>query len=102
MKGILKQIPTTMTKPLSPRKKVHKLMKEIGGGWCMKKITLGLLTLRRPKLSKNNTIMRMKLKNYKNLIGIGMIENSKYIGTSLNGSIQEVKSKGKTLFNFFN
>ena len=35
------------------------------------------------------------------LIGIGMIGNSNYIGTSLNRSIQEVKSKGKTLFSFF-
>ena len=37
----------------------------------------------------------MKFKNYMKLIGIGMIVNSNYIGTSLNGSIQEVKQKGK-------
>ena len=34
------------------------------------------------------------------LIGIGMIGNSNYIGTSLNESIQEVKSKGKNLIQF--
>ena len=32
MKEMLKQIPTTMTKPLSPRQKVHKLTTGIGGG----------------------------------------------------------------------
>ena len=32
-KEIFKQIPTTMTKPLSPRQKLHKIMTEIGGGW---------------------------------------------------------------------
>ena len=32
---MFKQIPTTMTKPLSPRKKVQKIMTEIGGGWYM-------------------------------------------------------------------
>ena len=30
------------------------------------------------------------------LIGIGIIENYNYNGTSLNGLIQKVKSKGKT------
>ena len=34
------------------------------------------------------------------LIGGGMIGNFKYIGTRLNGLIQEVKSKGKTPFQF--
>ena len=34
------------------------------------------------------------------LIGIGMIGNSNYIGTILNGSIQEMKSKGKNPFQF--
>ena len=33
MKYMFKQIPTTMTKPLSPRQKVQKLMIEIGDGW---------------------------------------------------------------------
>ena len=92
-----------MTKPLSPRQKVQKLMTEIGGGWYMEKITKRLPPLRRPKLSKKHKRRSMKLeKNCMNLIGIGMIGNSNYIGTSLSGSIQEFKSKGKTLFSFFN
>ena len=32
MKDMFKKIPTTVTKPLSPRQKVQKLMTEIGGG----------------------------------------------------------------------
>ena len=43
----------------------------------------------------------MDLKILYELLGIGMIENYNYIGTSLNGSIQEAKSKGKTLFSSF-
>ena len=35
MKYMFKQIPTTMTKPLSQKQKVQKLMTEIGGGWYM-------------------------------------------------------------------
>ena len=35
------------------------------------------------------------------LIGIGMVVDSNYIGKILNGSIQEVKSKGKNLVSFF-
>ena len=35
MKQMVKQIPTTMIKPLSPKPKVQKLMTEIGGGWYM-------------------------------------------------------------------
>ena len=49
MKEMFKQIPTTMTKPLSPRKKVHKLMKEIGGGWYMEKNYLGTNTIKETK-----------------------------------------------------
>ena len=33
MKDMFKTIPTVMTKKLSPRKKVQKLMTEIGSGW---------------------------------------------------------------------
>ena len=36
MKYMFKQIPIMMTKTLSPKQKVHKLMTEIGGGWYMK------------------------------------------------------------------
>ena len=35
MKEMFKQTPTTMTKPLSPKQKVQKLITEIGGGWYM-------------------------------------------------------------------
>ena len=42
----------------------------------------------------------MKFKNYMKLIGIGIIGDSNYIGTSLNGSIQEVESKGKKPIQF--
>ena len=59
MKEMLKQIPTTMTKPRSPRKKVHKLTTGIGGGRYMEKITKGLPPPRRPKLSKNHKRRRM-------------------------------------------
>ena len=34
-KEMFKLIRTTMTKPLGPKQKVQKLMKEIGGGWYM-------------------------------------------------------------------
>ena len=43
-----------MTKPLSPRQKVQKLMTEIGGGWYMEKITKAIPPLRIPKLSKKS------------------------------------------------
>ena len=33
MKDMFIQIPTKMTKPLSPKQKVQKIMTEIGGGW---------------------------------------------------------------------
>ena len=36
-----------------------------------------------------------------NIIDIGMIGTYDYIGTSLNGSIQEFKSKKKNIFSFF-
>ena len=37
MKVMFKRIPTTMTKELSPKQKVQKLMTEIGCGWYMQK-----------------------------------------------------------------
>ena len=40
-------------------------------------------------------------KKYMKLISIETIGNSNDIGTILSGSIQEVKSKEKTLFSFF-
>ena len=52
MKDMFKQMPATITKQLSLRQKVQKLMTEIGVGWWMEKITKGLPPLRRPRLSK--------------------------------------------------
>ena len=38
MKEMLKKIPQNMSKPLTQKQKVQKLMTHIGGGWYMKKI----------------------------------------------------------------
>ena len=61
-------------------------MTDIGGGWYMEKSAKGLPPLRRTKLSKNNNRRRMEFKYiYMKLISGGIIGNSNYIGTSLNG-----------------
>ena len=75
-------------------------MTEIGGGWYVGKISKLLPSPRRPKIIKKHKRRRVKLKNYMRLISGGMIGNSNCIGTSLNGLIQEVKSKGKTPVQF--
>ena len=54
MKEMFKKIPLTMSKSLSPKQKVKKLMTYIGGGWYMEKSARGLPPLRRPKLSKKS------------------------------------------------
>ena len=69
-------------------------MSEIGGGWYMEKISKRISPLRRPKLGKKSQEKEDHIKNYMKLIGIIMIGNSNYIGTILNGFLQEVKSKG--------
>ena len=91
-----------MTTVLIPKRKVQKLMTETGGGWYMEKSANGLPPLRRPKISKNQKRRSTKLKSYMKLISGGIIGNSNYIGTILNGLIQEVKPKVKILFSFFN
>ena len=68
-------------------------MTQIGGVWYMETIAKRLSPLRRPKLGKNQMRSRITLKKYMKLIGIVMIGNPKYIGTSLNGFHQKVKSK---------
>ena len=73
-------------------------MTEIGGGWYMEIISKGLPPLRRPKISKKAQDKEDEIKNYMKIIGIWMIRNANYIRTSLNGLIQEIKSKGKTPF----
>ena len=52
MKEMFKQIPTKITKTISPKQKSQKLMTVIGGGWYMEKIAKGTATLKRPRLSK--------------------------------------------------
>ena len=61
----------------------------------------GLPPLRRPKLSKKAQEKEDEIKNiYMKLISGGIIGTSNCIGTSLNGLIQEVKSKGKNPIKF--
>ena len=70
-------------------------MTDIGGGWYMEKSAKGLPLLKRSKLSKDHKISRIKFKkDYMKLISAGMIGDSNYIGTSLNGWIQKLSSKG--------
>ena len=38
MKEMIKQIPLTMIKSLTPKQKFQKLMTDIGGGWYMGKL----------------------------------------------------------------
>ena len=56
----------------------------------MEKITNGLPPLKISKLKKTQDQEDETKKNYMRLISGGMIGNSNYIGTSLNGLIQEV------------
>ena len=63
------------------------------------KVSKVLPLLRGPKLIKKHNRSRMKLKNYMKIISGGMVFNC--IGSSLNGLIQEVTSKVKTLSIFF-
>ena len=69
-------------------------MTDIGGGWCMGKSARGLPPLRRTKLSKKAQERQDEIqKNYMKLISGGMIGNSNYIGTSLNGLIPNLTLK---------
>ena len=72
MKEMFIQIPTKMTKPLSPKQKSQKVMTEIGGEWYRKKNIKGLPPIRRPKPSK---IAQEKedeiVKSYMKLLGVG-------------------------------
>ena len=89
MKYMFKQIPLTMIKALNQKQKVQKLMTGIGGEWYMEKSAKGLPSLRISTLSKKAEDKEDEIeKSYMNLISGGMIINSNYIGTSLNGSIQ--------------
>ena len=95
------KIPQTMIKSLTPKQKVQKLMTDIGGVWYMGKGAKGIPPLKRSKLSKKSQDKEDKfLKNCMKLISGGMIVTSNYIGTSLNGLIQEVYPKGINPFQF--
>ena len=65
----------------------------------MEKIIKGLTPLRIPKLSKKAQDTEDE-KSYMKLVGIGMIVNYNYIGTSLSGSTQGFISKEKNSFSF--
>ena len=54
MKDMFKKIPQTISKPLTPKQKVQKLITDIGGGWYMGKIAKGLPQLRIPKPNKKS------------------------------------------------
>ena len=54
MKEIFKQILQPISKALTPKQKVQKLMTDIGGGWYMEKSAKGLPPLSRTKLSKKS------------------------------------------------
>ena len=83
MKEIFKQIPLTMSKSLTPKQKVQKLMTDICGGCYLEKIDKGLPPLRRPKLSKKSQEIRMKFKkSYMKLVSGGIFGNPNCIGTS--------------------
>ena len=95
MKEMFKQTPLTMKKSLTLKQKFQKIMTDIGGGWYMGESSKGLPPLRRTKLSKKHKKSRMKFRNiYMKLISSGMIGNSNFIGTNLNGWIQNLSTKG--------
>ena len=56
---MFKQIPLTVSKALTPKQNVQKLMTDIGGGWYMEKSAKGLPPLKISKLSKKYKIRRM-------------------------------------------
>ena len=41
MKDMFRQVPQTIKISLTPKQKVQKLITDIGGGWCMKKVLRG-------------------------------------------------------------
>ena len=91
---MFKQIPQTIIKEMNP-KKFQKLMTDIGSGWYMEKSAKVLPPFKRSKLIKKAQEKQDEIKkNYMNLISGGMIGNYNYIGTSLNGWIQNISSKG--------
>ena len=102
MKDMFKTIPQHYEKPLTSREKNQKLITDIGGWMVFEKCEKGLLPLKRTKLSKkehNRDDIILK-KNFMYIIGGGMIGNSNYIGTCLNGLIQNQPPKELNQFQF--
>ena len=84
-----------MYKALTPKQKVQKLMTDIGGGRCMGKSSNGLPPLNRSKWSKKAQEKQDEIqKIYMKLISGGIIGDSNYIGTILNGWIKKLSPKG--------
>ena len=76
-------------------------MTDICGGWYMEKSARVLPPLKRTKLSKKHKKGRIIFKrNYMKLIGGGIIGDSNYIGTSLNGLILNITPKELNPFLF--
>ena len=87
--------------PMTSREKNQKLITDIGGGWYLKKSQKGLPQLREQNLVKRHRKGRILLKtNSFNIICGGMIGNSNYIGTCLNGLIQKQHLKELKPFQF--
>ena len=96
-----KTIPQNVENPLTTREKNLKFITDIGGGWYLEKCAKGLPPLKREKLSKKaqngDDLIKNKLFN---LICGGMIGDSNYIGTCLNGLIRNQHPKELNLFQF--
>ena len=94
MKKMFKEIPQTMIKALTPKQKVQKINTDIGGGWYMGKSAKRLPPLRRTKLSKKTQEKQDEIQNNcMKIISGRIIGNSNYIGTNLNGWIQNLPPK---------
>ena len=90
MVDMFKTIPQNDGIPMTSREKNQKLITDIGGGWYLEKCKKGLPPLMRTKLGKRHRKCRILLKkNFLYLICGGIIRNSNYIGTCLNGLIVE-------------
>ena len=86
MVEMFKTMPQNVEKPLTTGEKNQKLITDIGGGWYLEKCAKGLLPLKRTKkVNRHKRGMILLKTNFFNIIGGGMIGDSNYIGTCLNG-----------------
>ena len=101
MNEMFKTIPQNVEKPLTSREKNQKLITDIGSGWYLKKCEKGLPPLKITKLIKKAQERHDLIKkHFINLIGDGMIGDSNYIGTCLNGLILNQPPKELNPFQF--